>query len=127
MLLFRAMKETSDSLPEIGPSTRTLGVRPGIDVPAQNPSDVVWPGQGGMSVSPDDPAYLPDFRRPPEFGGTGNDPVWIIHDDNLGPDLIYRPDPAKPGTHGFIEPGRPMTVQAYQNALGATQSRWNKL
>jgi hypothetical protein len=121
------MKEGSDGLPAIGSSTRTLGVRPGIDIPAQNPSDIVWPGQGGMSVNPDAPVYLPDFRRPPEFGGTGSDPVWNIRHDNLGPDLIYRPDPTKPGMHGFIEPGHPMALQAYQNALGDTQNRWNKL
>jgi hypothetical protein len=121
------MKESSDGLPEIGSSTRQLGVRPGIDVPAQNSSDLVWSGQGGMSVSPDDPAYLPAFRRPPEFGGTGNDPIWNIRDNELGQDLIYRPDPPRPNTHGFVEPRRPMTLLAYQIALANTQTWWNKL
>ena len=50
----------------------TLGVRPGIDVPALYPLDIVQPGQGGLSVSPDDPLNLPYFRRPPEWQGAGN-------------------------------------------------------
>jgi hypothetical protein len=35
-----------------------LGVRPGIDVPAAKPADMVQPGEGGLSVSPDDPTNL---------------------------------------------------------------------
>ncbi len=71
--LFRAMREDAAGFPETGPSARTLGVRPGIDVAATAPDEMVLPGQGGISVSPDDPMNLPAFRRPPDFQGTGRD------------------------------------------------------
>jgi hypothetical protein len=110
---------------EIGESARSLGVRPGVDVPARAPDEIVLPGVGGMSVSPEDPANLPPFRRPPEFGGVGRDPVWALMADELGPDLRYRPDPANPA-HGFVEPARPMPLKAYQDALTQTQARWRQ-
>ena len=126
MLLFRAMKGTVEGLPEIGSSTRTLGVRPGIDVPVLHAKDMLRPAQGGMSVSPSDPFNLPYFRRPPEFGGTGRDSIWHINDYDLGPELNYRPDPSNPHTHGFVEPLHPMTLVDYQNALVSTQGLWQK-
>jgi hypothetical protein len=126
MLLFRSMKENREGFSEIGPSTRTLGVRPGIDVPARISTDIVRPDQGGLSVSPDDPINLPYFRRPAEFDGSGKDPVWSILDDELGTVLSYRPDSESPNTHGLIEPSRPMTLKEYQEALANTQTRWKK-
>ena len=80
-------------------------MRPG-EIPV-GPDGLVHPGTGGMSVSPYDPGNLPEHRRPPEFGGTGRDPVWEHHSDQLGPDLQYRPDPHNPGGHGFVEPSHP--------------------
>ena len=123
--LFRAMKEDNSGLPQLGGSARTLGVRLGRDVSALAGSDPVQPGQGGMSVSPDDPLNLPLHRRPPEFGGTGADPVWSLEAADLGPKLCYRPDPKHSG-HGFIEPAYPMTADEYRQALEATQSLWRK-
>src|SRR5262245_14787333 len=123
--LFRAMKEDDQGYPEVGPSARTLGVRPSVDVPVGNLSDTVHPGQGGLSVSPDDPLSLPYFRRPPAWQGTGRDPVWTISAAELGPDLRFRPDPNNPG-HGFVEPARPMTLAAYQHAIRATRLRWRQ-
>jgi hypothetical protein len=124
--LFRGMKEGASGMPEIGESSRSLGVRPGIDVPATNPGDLVRSGQGGMSVSPDDPQSLPYFRRPPALGGTSRDPVWRITEAELGTDLLYRPDPARAG-HGFVEPSRSMTLAEYQRALAQTQRFWHKI
>ncbi len=123
--LFRAMKEGAEGLPEEGESARALGIRPGIDVLAGKPEEVVRPGQGGLSVSPDDPLNLPAFRRPPEYQGVGKDPVWTITAAELGPDLSYRPDPASAG-HGFIEPARPMTLGDYRRALTRTRSLWRR-
>lgn len=123
--LFRAMKEDAQGFPEAGPSARTLGIRPNMDVPAGHPGDMVHPGQGGLSVSPDDPMNLPPFRRPPAWNGTGLDPVWTITTADLGPDLHFRPDPVNPG-HGFIEPARPMSLADYQNAISATRTRWRR-
>jgi hypothetical protein len=125
MLLFRSMKEDADGAPAVGASGRLLGVRPGNaatpDVLAAASTDLVGPGQGGMSVAPGDPLYLQRHRRPPSLGGTGQDPVWCIEEDDLGPDLIFRQDRV---THGVIEASRTMTLQELQDALAATRSRW---
>ncbi len=119
------MKEEPDHLPAVGPSARTLGVRPGNsitpDVLATNSTDMILPGQGGMSVAPDDPHNLERHRRPASLGGTGRDPVWYIEIEDLEPDLYYRQD--RP-THGVIEPKHGMTLQEYQDALAGTRSKW---
>jgi hypothetical protein len=79
------------------------------------------PGQGGMSVAPDDPLHLPRHRRPAGLGGTGRDPVWYIETEDLGPDLAFRQDgPA----HGLIEPKRLLTLQGFQDALAGTRCYW---
>ena len=83
--------------------------------------DILLPGQGGMSVAPDDPADLPTHRRPVSLGGTGRDPVWYIESDDLGPDLHARQ--GRPG-HALIEPSRPVILQVFQDALAATRWRW---
>lgn len=121
--LFRAMREDQHGLPEIGATARSLGVRPGTDVLAILANEIVRPGSGGLSVSPHYASNLPYFRRPQQLGGTGKDPVWMIDDDRLGSDLVYRPDP-KNTSHGFIEPNRSMTLSAFQQALAATQPLW---
>jgi len=119
------MREWVNGYPEIGSGARLLGVRPGIDVPALLPADVVFPGQGGVSVGPSDPMNLPYFRRPPELGGTGRDPVWSIDESVLGSEITYRTDPSN-AQHGFLEPARPMTLLEFQSALARTQLRWYK-
>lgn len=120
------MMGDQQGFPQLGASARTLGARAGIDVPAVRPNDLVQVGQGGMSVSPDDPMNLPAYRRPAEFGGTGNDPVWSIDDIDLGGELVYRQDPRKAG-HGFLEPARLMTLAEYQLALELTRPLWRKV
>ncbi len=122
---FRAMKESEPGLPDTGASARALGVRPGIDVPVRDLSAMVRAGQGGLSVSPDDPRRLPAHRRPPEFGGTGRDGIWVITDAELAPDLEYRPDPDNPD-RGLIEPARPMTLADFQEALTRTRPLWRR-
>ncbi len=126
-LLYRSMKPDTSGGPKIGPSARTLGVRPGAqgDIPVEG--DVVKPNTGGMSVTPDDPMGLPSFRRPPGMGGTGKDPVYCISEECLGQSLRYRPDPHRPNEHGFIEPSKPMTLEDFQKALADTVRSWKKV
>jgi hypothetical protein len=62
--LYRGMQETPDGEPAIGPSARTLGARPHVDIPVDL-SDNVYPGTGGISVAPDTPSNLLRHRRPP--------------------------------------------------------------
>jgi hypothetical protein len=125
MRLYRSMKEAQDGLPAVGPSGRLLGVRPGNsatpDVLAVNPSDPVLPGQGGMSVAPDDPLNLQKHRRPASLGGIGRDPVWYIETDHLGSDLEFRLE--RPG-HGLIEPKRAIALGLFQAALAGLRPQW---
>lgn len=114
-----------DGLPEVGASARALGARPG-DATGDigiGPGGVVQPETGGMSVSPP-PENLPGIRRPPEFGGTGKDPLFELETDDLPQELRYRPDPTKPDAHGFVEPSRAMGFEEYQQAPRSTRSLW---
>src|SRR5215471_8520118 len=122
-VLFRSMREERHGSPQVGPSGRTLGVRPGHDTLAIRDDELVVPGTGGMSVSPRDPRNLPEHRRPPSFQGTSRDPVWRIDEEQLPSSLTYRPDPRNV-RHGFIEPAAAMTLQEYQHALASTQTCW---
>lgn len=81
---------------------------------------MVHPGTGGMSVAPS-PGALPEFRRPPRFGGTIKDPVWGMYTEDLGSQLRYVPDSA---THGTVQPSMSMTFDEYQQALCATGACW---
>lgn len=112
-----------DGQPRLGASSRTLGVRPLIDVPG-DAADAVDPGVGGMSASIDDPMLLPTHRRPRAFGGTGPDPVFAIELGALGPDLEWRAELEGPSGHGFVEPVRTMAFAEYQEAIWATRPRW---
>lgn len=120
------MREDKNGLPDVGPNARSLGVRPGTDVLAALPQEIVQPGFGGLSVSPHNAANLPYFRLPQQLGGKGKDPVWLIDSNILGQDLTYRPDPNS-ATHGFIEPSRPMTLGDFQKSLAATKSLWRRV
>jgi RHS repeat-associated protein len=121
--VFRGMTNDNGS-PQIAQSARGLGARvgPGLDIEA-DAHGMVHPGTGGISVAPS-VGDLPAHRRPPEFGGTGKDPVWKMNTDDLGSDLKHVAD--KPG-HGTIQPSRSMHVDDYQKALAETQQKWKKV
>lgn len=123
--LYRAMRPdpANAALPLCGPDARSLGARPGVDI-AVDMNGVVHPSTGGMSVSPDDLRNLPPHRRPRSLGGEGKDPVFVVGTGDLGGPLTYRPDPRRPGAHGFVEPAAPMAMAAYQHALCETGPRW---
>lgn len=105
----------------VGPTARTLGVRPTDDIPVH--AGRVRPGTGGMSVAPDSPMNLPEHRRPPKFGGSGKDPVWEISIDELGVDLVFYQDKAK---HGLFEPARETSMDDFQQALADLAPKWIK-
>ena len=119
--IFRGMKDDG-GYPKIESSARGLGVREGIDITV-DANGMVEPGKNGMSMSPS-PQDLPSHRRPPEFGGTGKDPVWQIDTSDLGDDLKYVPD--KPG-HGTIQPSKKMTLEKYKQALGSLRRKFRKV
>jgi hypothetical protein len=101
------MEEDGEGRPRSSQTARTLGVRPGIDIPFDDDYEVE-PFTRGMSVTPDSPNGLPFFRPPPGHGGSGKDPVWEIDSDELGEGLIYRPDDAAPGP--ALQPPRTLVL-----------------
>lgn len=124
-MLYRSMIEDADGKPKVGSAARRLGVR-GLesshhDIFALLSTDRVKPSLGGMSATPDDPNDLPPFLKPVSLGGRGRDPVWVIDEADLGPDLIFVPDTA---THGVIAPVREMTRDEYERALASTRDKW---
>lgn len=106
-----------------GDTSRYLGIRPGIDVQVLH-NGSVSPGRQGMSVSPSPPHNLPSRRRPPEYEGTGKDPVFEMDTDDLPEELSYQPDPGKPDVHGYITPAYRMTFEHYQRAIHETRAYW---
>lgn len=123
--VYRAMREATDGLPELGRSARFLGIRPGDqsppDVPAIAPTDRVGPGDGGLSVAPDDPTRLPRHRRPTSLGGTGTDPVWVLDVADLPPDLSARQDSR---THAVVEAASQMSLADFEAAIAGTRVKW---
>ena len=117
------MRAAEDGSPRTGATGRYLGARPGVDVPV-GPDGFVKPGTGGMSVVPPPVENLQPHRRPPELGGTGKDPVFELETDELPTELRYRPDPANPEGHGFVEPARRMGFEEYQRLLHSTRPLW---
>src|SRR5205823_10883580 len=81
-ILYRSMREDPAGGPRVGPTARTLGVRPNVDIPVL--AGLVRPNTGGVSVAPDHPGNLHPLRRPPAHGGSGKDPVWGIALDFAG-------------------------------------------
>jgi len=121
--LYRSMQNDREGKPRTGQSARRLGARPRIDIPLEADGKVL-PETGGMSVSPGSPRNLPSHRRPPEWGGTGKDPVWEIGSEELPSELTYRADPDDPDRHGFVEPTMRMHFDAYEQSLEGTQILW---
>ncbi len=131
--VFRAMRKGGDGRPRCGPGGRLLGVRlpdAGL-LPEQRPdivpdpdTNVVSPGGGGMSVSPDAIENLPPFLKPERLGGPGKYSVFRLELASLPRGLVYSPDKAKPGVHGFIEPAKNMDAEEYQNLLCSTAVAW---
>jgi hypothetical protein len=118
-MIFRSMISDGGQ-PKVGNSARTLGIRPGLDIPI-GPGNMVSPESGGMSVALDTPLNLPKHRLPAFFGGTGRDPVWETAPKLLGPQLTLRPDSP---THGLVEPSITMSLTAYEQALAGTRNVW---
>jgi hypothetical protein len=121
--VYRSMRKANDGLPLATPTARGLGVRPDIDI-AVDDDGLVRDGFGGLSVSPDDLQRLPRHRRPPEHGGTGDDPVWKLDLNDLPGRLIYREDETNPGKHGFLEPSESMYLHEYEEAIVDTRGSW---
>src|SRR5439155_22412893 len=105
-----------------------------FDIPVADNGNVS-PKTGGISVAPslhDLPLHLIPLRLKAKIRyAKGNDNLvcWRMGEGPFveGPvfgKLVFRPDPAKPMSHGFVEPASEMSVTEYQSALAATQDQW---
>jgi len=133
-VMYRSMKKDESGRPELGRSSRTLGVRVSavgaIPEAGQAKFDVypdadsyVAPGRG-MSVAMDHPANLPKHRKPQSLGGESRDPLFGIHLGAIRNTLhvnIDRPP------HALIEPATRCALAVYERALAATRSSWEEV
>jgi hypothetical protein len=119
-IIYRSMTPGGDGNPVVGESARNLGVRFGTDITPDPETGLVCPNTGGMSVAPD-PYALAPFRKPPEFGGTGRDPVWSMPSSDLPDGLTLNPDTP---FHGTIQPSYPMTPEEFSGLLAGTSESW---
>jgi len=126
MELFRAMQKGTNGVPICGTGDLMLGARVPIDV-RPDADGKVWPGRGGMSVTPGDPRRLPTHLRPEGLEkGTGRLPVFAIDLDALELFLAFRPDAKKPDKHGYVEPHGPMMLDDFQATLFRTAPHWRE-
>lgn len=119
------MKPASDGKPLCGSFANELGVRPKVDI---TPDDTgrVHPHTGGMSTTPDNPAWLPPHVRPASFGGKGRLPIFVIELPCLTESLALRRDPRNPLKHAFIEPAAAMLLSDLQAHLCNSRTAWQE-
>ena len=129
-LIYRAMTREGDK-PRIGPSARTLGVRPSVDItPDEN--GLVIPQTGGMSVAPswrELPSHRIPLRLRPiahDAAGRDDDACWCMGsgdftDSPLTDSLDFRRDQ---NDHGIVEPSHTMELNDFQVALASTRDLW---
>ena len=126
-ILYRVMRIDIDGRPKVGRKSSMLGVRvgpPSRTIDIRVTGGYVEPQVGGLSVVPDDPLRIAEEFRPPDLGGSGDDPVWWLSIDAVGGLLRYRADPRNPEEHGYIEPSARMTLEQFEAALIATRPNW---
>lgn len=131
-VLYRGMRpdDNDPALPACGSCAKTLGVRFGRDG-EQGPCDIrirdgmVYPMEGGMSVTVTDPMALPSHRRPPHMkGSTKGIEVFSLEAQRLPGELIARADKPNRKLHRSVEPKAAMQAQAYESSLHSTQPHW---
>ena len=108
------MKADPDLKPKTGDSSRSLGVRPEVDIPLDE-NHRVQPGTGGMSTTADDPRRLPPHRRPKWLSGIGADPVLKLRPIIPPLALATRQDGVP--HHSLLEPSKSCQSVVYQGHL----------
>jgi len=143
--IYRSMLADRDR-PIIGNAATALGVRlppdPKPDV-SVNADGTVSPRTGGMSVAPSW-RHLPVWRIPRRLStkfldargiqgasGSNNLVCWRLGEGPfaeapIGDRLLFRPDPDRPDSHGFVEPLAQLPLTEYQAALANTRDQWQR-
>lgn len=120
--LYRVMKVDADGKPLIGSGSMMLGVRPTDpaqpnrrpDVPAVAGTDIVQPGDGGMSCYSDPAAITIQL---------GKLVLWSIDSNDLPPELIPQ-DAGVP--HYHVEPNQGVSLDRLQALLAGTRDLWQR-
>ena len=122
----RVMKRDDDGLPTVGPSSSTLGVRPGIDIDV-DPQNNAISNDKGMSVAPSWKDISPR-RIPKRLGGQGSNGTYvfvfgsgIFEQAVIADGLELLPDSP---THGVVRPIATVPLAQYETALAATRASW---
>ena len=120
--LYRLMKTDTDGKPLVGSGSMMLGVRPTdpalpqntFDVPAVVGTDVVHPGEGGLSCYTEASAIKLRSKKLS---------LWSIDVADLPQELIPKPagDP-----HHHIEPNLDVTLDELQQLLAETRDLWER-
>lgn len=121
--IYRCMRPDPNSLPELGASLATLGVRPGKDIPLRA-DGTVEPLKGGMSVTPDDPDAMPFDLLPRSRGGDGRHPMFEFRVAQFPATLTARKDAPD---HANVEPTAVMQFDAYNADVQGTRPKWVRL
>ena len=135
MLLYRDMVKGDDGYPELGYTTKLLGVRiqgqtvdhdcPHFDI-TSDAYGVVHPETGGLSVTPPEIEDTISSMSAKRIRKTKT-VLWCIDDSELGSHSLYfRADPNNP-CHGFIEPLEPMDGSDYNQGVQSTQKLWREV
>jgi hypothetical protein len=119
--LYRKFFQAADGKPVVGARSGMLGVRPADpsrpsrqgDVRAPRGSDLVRPGEGGLSVY-SDPAAI-RIQAPDLI-------LCVIESADLPPELADVGAAGDP--HRHIEPAAEMTLDEFQAALGRSRGLW---
>ena len=123
MKLYRVMKiDPTDGKPLVGSGSMMLGVRPTdpaqpnkrADVPAVAGTDLVQPGDGGLSCYSDPAAITIQL---------GKLVLWSIDSADLPSELIPQ-DAGVP--HYHIEPDRTVSLDRLQKLLADTRDFWQR-
>ncbi|MFE2870065.1 hypothetical protein [Embleya sp. NPDC059259] len=122
--VFRGMRADPDFGPQVGRNKSKLGVTVEGGKPDMHPTSdgLVGPGEG---LSTDvTPWSLPDFRKPPSFGGRDKKlQVYKINVRDLPAGLRMVPDGGG-NTHAMIEPAYEMPLAEYEALLASTRPLW---
>ncbi len=126
---FRAMTPDTDKLPMVGNKARHLGIRD-VDVTV-NDEGLVVPAGGGMSVATGSFWNLPPHRSPKGLGngssGAAADFVYrVALPFDAALNLCVREDIPEEH-HAVVEPSVPVSRVAYEAALAATRSAWDRV
>jgi hypothetical protein len=122
-----------NTMPKLGASATTLGIRRDKDIVPDQVGLVHRPSfqageKNGLSCAPEI-SSLPRFTLPVAWGGANQRTfLWQLDVADLGPDLVAQEDTVPGGRrHISIGPARTMPFDDFVRAIEVTRSKWKKV